>query len=192
LGTLLEKLQQHETKWASCERCAIGRFAHRHVAFDLWVTCPDVSSVGVSLEKETVDVLFIGEGPGTTEDYMGKPFIGDAGVLFREAIIDAEVPGVLGIAFGNVVNCRPTDAVGGHNRQPTSTEANNCADRLYELIEICKPKITVLVGKVAQDYGAHVVGPDYWTLTHPASVLRNGGRGSDAYIKFVGRIKERR
>ena len=56
--------------------------------------------------SETAEVLFVGEGPGKTEDEEGVPFVGPAGKLLDELLA------AIGLTrehvyIANIVKCRP-------------------------------------------------------------------------------------
>jgi DNA polymerase len=89
------------------------------------------------------DILFVGEGPGETEDQFGRPFIGKAGQLL-DKIIQKMGLGREDVFIGNVVKCRPPN-----NREPLKDEVEACLPYLLKQVEILKPKIIVCLGKVA-------------------------------------------
>ena len=80
-------------------------------------------------------IMIIGEGPGQKEDEMGKPFVGDAGVLLNRMLeaINIKRPKVY---ITNVVNYRPPN-----NRKPELSEINRYSVFLREHINIIDPKI---------------------------------------------------
>jgi DNA polymerase len=86
------------------------------------------------------EVMFIGEGPGQTEDEMGRPFVGRAGALLDKMIA------AMGYAreqvyITNVVKCRPPN-----NRTPTPVEVQACWSHLGKQIAIIRPKVIVTLG----------------------------------------------
>jgi uracil-DNA glycosylase len=89
------------------------------------------------------DILFIGEGPGETEDQFGRPFIGKAGQLL-DKIIQKMGLGREDVFIGNVVKCRPPN-----NREPLKDEVDACMPYLLKQVEILQPKVIVCLGKVA-------------------------------------------
>jgi uracil-DNA glycosylase family 4 len=89
------------------------------------------------------DILFIGEGPGETEDQFGRPFIGKAGQLL-DKIIQKMGLRREDVFIGNVVKCRPPN-----NREPLKDEADACIPFLQRQIQILQPKVIVCLGKVA-------------------------------------------
>ena len=89
------------------------------------------------------DIIFIGEGPGQTEDQFGRPFIGNAGQLL-DKIIQKMGYRREDLFISNVVKCRPPN-----NREPLHDEVEACLPFLHRQIELLNPKIIVCLGKVA-------------------------------------------
>jgi DNA polymerase len=89
------------------------------------------------------DIIFIGEGPGQTEDQFGRPFIGNAGQLL-DKIIQKMGYNREDVFITNVVKCRPPN-----NREPLKEEAAACLPYLHRQIELLSPKVIVCLGKVA-------------------------------------------
>jgi DNA polymerase len=92
------------------------------------------------------EVMFIGEGPGRTEDETGRPFVGRAGELLTKMI------GAMGLSreevyIANVVKCRPPD-----NRTPAPDEVATCTPYLERQLEIIRPKAIVTLGLPASRY----------------------------------------
>jgi DNA polymerase len=90
-------------------------------------------------------IMIIGEGPGQKEDEMGKPFVGDAGILLNRMLeaIKIKRPKVY---ITNVVNYRPPN-----NRKPEPSEINRYSVFLREHINIIDPKILILMGSTAME-----------------------------------------
>ena len=92
--------------------------------------------------------LFVGEGPGRTEDQQGEPFVGPAGKLLDNMLR------ALGLARGeatyiaNVVKCRPVGA-DGRDRPPSADESAACRPYLERQIALIQPRIIVALGKVS-------------------------------------------
>lgn len=97
---------------------------------------------------DKADWLFIGEGPGRNEDLQGEPFIGQAGKLLDNILLELGVKRGNNAYIANVVKCRPTDQT-GRDRPPTADEANACLPYLQRQIELIKPKVLVALGKTA-------------------------------------------
>ena len=89
------------------------------------------------------DIMFIGEGPGETEDQFGRPFIGKAGQLL-DKIIQKMGMKREEVFIANVVKCRPPN-----NREPQKDEVETCLPYLSRQITILQPKVIVCLGRVA-------------------------------------------
>jgi len=85
-------------------------------------------------------IMFVGEGPGQTEDELGRPFVGRAGELLNKMI---EAMGLRrqDVYIANVVKCRPPE-----NRTPTPVEAATCGDYLRRQIQTISPTAIVSLG----------------------------------------------
>lgn len=126
----------------------------------------------------SVEVMFIGEGPGYHENQQGKPFVGQAGAFLDELLAAANLK--RGEVFiTNVVKCRPPS-----NRDPLPEELSACARYLDEQIALLDPKIIVTLGRfsmakfiqngrISQIHGkSHQVdGRIVVTMYHPAAAL---------------------
>ena len=126
-------------------------------------------------------LMFIGEAPGEKEDETGFAFVGKAGNLLTELLLELRITRST-IYIANCVKCRPPE-----NRQPEEDEVLACRPFLEMQILSIKPKVVVAFGKYAAQwllgeipsitkvrgrvwhsrYG--VVIPTY----HPAHILRN-------------------
>ncbi len=106
------------------------------------------------------DIMFIGEGPGRDEDLQGRPFVGRSGELLTRMI---EAIGLKRseVYICNIVKCRPPQ-----NRNPEADEAQACMNYLRAQFALVRPKIIVLLGKIACRY----------TLNEEISVMREHGR----------------
>jgi uracil-DNA glycosylase family 4 len=178
-------LEDHKRKWSQCFRCPLGARARKRCYYDK--SFP---------RSRRVDILFIGEGPGESEDVIGKPFIGKAGILLRAAIEEAD-PKRYNVQYGfaNLVVCRPQDQRAGKNRQPSSLEVAACSPRLQELLRLLKPRVCVCLGKVPQTYFPDILaGSRHKAFTeffyHPSYIDRNGGKKSALYPVYVMGFRE--
>ncbi len=93
------------------------------------------------------DLMFIGEGPGYDEDMSGRPFVGKAGQLLTQIIENGLKIKRNSVYIANIVKCRPPN-----NRDPLESEASICISYLLEQIKFIKPKVIVLLGKVATKF----------------------------------------
>ncbi len=127
------------------------------------------------------DLMFIGEGPGAQEDRQGLPFVGPAGELLTKIIRAIELRRE-DVYIANVVKCRPPG-----NRDPQPDEVAACRDWLKQQIETVRPRVIVMLGRVAaqallgstEPLGRlrgrwhRVLGIDARATYHPAALLRN-------------------
>ena len=90
-------------------------------------------------------VMIVGEGPGQTEDELGKPFVGDAGQLLNKMLNAIKIKRE-SVYITNVVNFRPPN-----NRKPEPSEINRYSEFLREHISIIDPKIIILFGSTAME-----------------------------------------
>ncbi len=134
--------------------------------------------------SEKAKIMFVGEGPGETEDKTGRPFVGNAGEVLTKMIEN-----VVGIKreeayIANIVKCRPPN-----NRVPTPSESASCKPYLEKQIELIAPKLIVALGGTALnaltgqnysimkmrgsvlDYHGIPLIPTY----HPSFIIRNPG-----------------
>jgi uracil-DNA glycosylase family 4 len=86
------------------------------------------------------DLMFIGEGPGASEDKQGVPFVGRAGKLLDTLLeeIGLERSSVF---IANVVKCRPPG-----NRDPHPEEIESCHPFLRAQVELIEPKVICTLG----------------------------------------------
>jgi len=93
--------------------------------------------------NKNADWMIIGEGPGQNEDLQGLPFVGNAGLLLTEMLraigLDREE-----VFITNIVKCRPPA-----NRDPKPIEIETCKPYLMRQIALLKPKIIVVLGRIA-------------------------------------------
>jgi uracil-DNA glycosylase len=89
------------------------------------------------------DWLIVGEAPGAEEDRKGEPFVGRAGQLLNSMLLAIGLPREQ-VYIANVLKCRPPG-----NRDPSPTEAAECLPFLERQIALLKPKIMLVVGRIA-------------------------------------------
>jgi DNA polymerase len=93
---------------------------------------------------DNAEVLIIGEAPGKDEDEQGKPFVGRSGKLLDKMLGSIGLSRQSNVMISNTIYWRPPG-----NRDPTQGETASCLPFTERLIELKKPKILLLVGKVA-------------------------------------------
>lgn len=136
-------------------------------------------------------LMVVGEGPGETEDKLGRPFVGRAGELLDRMLLAIGLPRE-DVYICNTVKCRPTVDTGTRlaNRAPTPDEMRNCRPYLDEQIDIIRPRIILALGapaaksflgerfSITKQRGQWFEGPYAIPLLasfHPAYILRQTG-----------------
>ena len=147
----------HVEKWRNCKRCLLWEKRLKVVLCRGNIPAP---------------VLIIGEAPGASEDVHGVPFFGPAGHLLDQIIKEAN-PNKVPICITNLVGCMPKGEHGGKLGEPPEESIRACAPRLAEVVDMCRPKLVVLVGKLSAKWCPKLPkGTKAISLIHPAAVLR--------------------
>jgi uracil-DNA glycosylase len=125
--------QAFRRQWIECKQCPL-HLTRQHVV--------------LARGRVPCDVLFTGEAPGSSEDLIGKPFVGPAGRLL-DTIIAQAMPAHLTYALTNVVCCIPLGDDGHKTAEPEPAHIKACRPRLDQFIALCRPKMVVCVGSLA-------------------------------------------
>ena len=143
-------------------------------------------------------VMYIGYGPGLSEDILGSPFVGPAGKLLDAAVAEAYrlVDSKPCVFFTNLLRCRPCDFPGGPNRDPFPDEVDECWPFLVRTLEIVNPHLVFLLGQVAHyEFGERWLRSEtdaspvaIVEIAHPASISRRGGTEGSAFDGYVQSI----
>lgn len=182
----LRLLAQGAAAAAACRRCEIGAQRRNNVYGE---------------GDPCADLMVVGEGPGETEDLLGRPFVGRAGQLLEKmlAAIDLAREDVY---ICNTVKCRPTapGTRGPKNRAPDPAEMANCRPYLDEQIDIIRPRAILALGapaaksflgkefQITKMRGRWYEGPlgvPLMVTFHPAYVLRQTGGELTAVKRLV-------
>lgn len=156
---------EHKAKWKGCQRCAL---------------CKDRFSVCLLRGEIPAKILFIGEGPGPSEDGsapkrhgLGKPFVGPAGEILQ-TLIDVTVGDRYSYALTNLVGCMPMDDEKKKYVDPPDWAIEACAPRLDEVIAMVRPKLIFRVGTLAKNNINRNRCPDakFADITHPGAILK--------------------
>ena len=140
------------------------------------------------------EVLFVGEGPGQSEDEQGLPFVGRSGQLMDKMLHYIDLDRSRNIYIANIVKCRPPQ-----NRDPEQEEIAACMGYLRNQVALIRPKIIVCVGRIA---AMTLIQPDYkvtrqhgewiqkngvWMMGtfHPAALLRNPYNTKNGFADFL-------
>jgi len=160
--------------------------------------CEGRSHIVTGEGNPNAQLMFIGEGPGQEEDRQGRPFVGRSGELLTRMIhaIGMERSEVY---ICNIVKCRPPQ-----NRNPEPDEARACLGYLRAQVALVKPKVIVLLGKVAcrytlneeifitRDHGKWFERKGVWFMPtfHPSALLRDPTQKRSAWDDFQ-KIREK-
>jgi uracil-DNA glycosylase len=167
-----EELRQYKTltdlfeATKECKKCRLGNTRKNYVFG------------GGNAEAK---IVIIGEAPGADEDDQGLPFVGRSGQLLTN-ILKAIKLTRDEVYICNVIKSRPPG-----NRQPEPDEIEMCMPYLVRQMELIKPKMILLLGRVAaaallQTDAAMAAlrgkvhkwrGIDVVVTYHPAALLRN-------------------
>ncbi|MEO8201492.1 MAG: uracil-DNA glycosylase, partial [Gemmatimonadota bacterium] len=126
-------------------------------------------------------LFLVGEGPGETEDRLGRPFVGRAGDLLDKLLAALDLPRSA-VYIANIVKNRPPQ-----NRKPLPDEVAACIPFLYRQIAIVQPKVILAMGGTAGESLLGVkkslgeirgkvhrfAGIPLIVTYHPAALLRN-------------------
>jgi len=178
-----EDLGEMGRRLADCARCRL---------------CQKRTQVVFGVGNPSARVVFVGEGPGADEDRLGEPFVGRAGQL-----LNVMLPSIglrrEDVYIANIVKCRPPG-----NRDPETDEAAACMPFLRRQIELIKPDVIVLLGRIAARFLLGTTAPissyrGRWTVWHgisvlptfhPAYLLRNPAAKRESWVDFK-KLKER-
>jgi DNA polymerase len=169
-----------------CRKCAIGA-TRRNSVYGEGDPC--------------ADLMIVGEGPGETEDRLGRPFVGRAGELLERMLLAIDLPRE-SVFICNTVKCRPTSEEDGRlrNRAPDPAEMANCRPYLDEQIDIISPRVILALGapaarsflgqkfSITRQRGLWFDGPAGIPLIatfHPAYLLRQTGGELTAVKRLV-------
>ena len=134
-------------------------------------------------------VMLVGEQPGDREDKEGHPFVGPAGRLLDECLVEAGIDRRQVYVTNVVKHFKWSETVGKRrlHAKPNAREINACRPWLDSEIETVRPKVIVCLGataaqallgrafRVTQQRGQFVPSPlaQYVTATiHPSAILR--------------------
>jgi len=171
---------------AQCRKCGIGA-TRRNSVYGEGDPC--------------AALMVVGEGPGETEDKLGRPFVGRAGELLDKMLASIDLPRE-DVYICNTVKCRPTLDTGHRiaNRAPTPDEMRNCRPYLDEQIELIRPRVILALGapaaksfmgdkfSITKQRGQWFEGPSGIPVIatfHPAYILRQTGGAMTEVKKLV-------
>jgi uracil-DNA glycosylase family protein len=165
----------------------LRRAAKTCKACDLWkLGTQTVFGEGPSKAR----VMFVGEQPGDYEDRVGHPFVGPAGRLLDEVLVDVGIDRSEVYVTNIVKHFKWEAAQRGKRRIHKKTrhsEIEACRPWLDAELQVVKPEVLVCLGasaaqallgkefRVTRDRGtlrSSDLAPYVMATTHPASILR--------------------
>jgi uracil-DNA glycosylase len=153
------------------------------------------------------EVMFVGEQPGDQEDLAGKPFVGPAGRVLDEAMVEAGIDRRKAYVT-NAVKHFKWQARGKRriHQKPNAIEMAACRPWLEAELKVVKPSVLVLLGataaqsllgssfRVTKMRGVPIdsdLAPNVLATVHPSSILRapDEGARAQAMRDFVADLK---
>ena len=156
--------------------------------------CETRTNVVFGQGSEHAEVLFVGEGPGQSEDEQGLPFVGRSGQLLDKYLFAIDLDRSQNCYIANIVKCRPPK-----NRDPLPAESEACMPWLREQFRLLRPRQTTILGRIAAQ---RMIRPDFSVTKehgtflekngilfmgtfHPAALLRQPQNKPEAFADFV-------
>lgn len=149
-----KSLEQLRDEWKDCQDCELGK---RRAAVD--------GNFVAGEGEVNKPIMFIGEGPGKTEEKEGRPFVGKSGKILRAVIAKLKLPAYM----SNIVACRSCSQMYDNEGKPryqkewgtgnlipriqdsppTPSQIAACLPRLYEEVYLVDPLLIVALGAEA-------------------------------------------
>jgi uracil-DNA glycosylase len=163
----------------NCRGCELYKFATQAVLGEI---------EGGSKRTSHAEMMMIGEQPGDREDLAGRPFVGPAGKLLGQCLVEAGIDRKAVYVTNSVKHFKwePRGKIRLH-KKPSMSEIHACRPWLDAELNVVRPRLIVCLGAVAAQglLGPHfrvtvlhgqeqrVEGlPPIIATTHPASILR--------------------
>ena len=161
--------------------------------------CESRRNVVFGAGNPRAEVMFVGEGPGEQEDFLGEPFVGPAGKLLDDMLSIIDLDRKKNCYIANIVKCRPP-----RNRDPLETEQDACIGYLENQIALIQPKILVCLGRIAamrliredyritKEHGQWVQKNGIWmtAIYHPSALLRDVSKRPETFADLLS-IREK-
>ncbi|PIQ85554.1 MAG: uracil-DNA glycosylase [Candidatus Omnitrophica bacterium CG11_big_fil_rev_8_21_14_0_20_45_26] len=157
---------------SNCQKCPLSQ-GRQHIVIDRG--------------NSQAATLLIGEAPGENEDKQGRAFVGRAGQLMDQMMLEAGIDTNQDTLIANIIKCRPPE-----NRAPKQEEVDQCLPFLRKQIALLNPTVIGLLGATSlkhmisgkpQTGMAEAVGKPFThphfpqvqliVLYHPAYILRD-------------------
>jgi uracil-DNA glycosylase family protein len=155
--------------------------------------------------SRNAEVMFVGEQPGDQEDLAGRPFVGPAGRLLDEALVDAGIDRKA-VYVTNVVKHFKWQGRGKRriHQKPNWSEIAACRPWLEAELDVIQPRVLVCLGataaqallgrqfRVTRERGRPVeseLAEHVIATVHPSSILRDPETRDQEYAAFVDDLK---
>jgi DNA polymerase len=169
-------------------------------ACDLW---RDATQVVFGEGPVPAPLMLMGEVPGDKEDKAGHPFVGPAGHVLDDALVEAGIERSRVYLTNAVKHFKWVPARGGKvrlHKKPNRAEIAACKQWWERELEVVRPKVLGLLGATAAQA---VLGPQFrvtkqrgeWfdlpsgvhvlATIHPSAVLRAEDRRDEEYAGLV-------
>jgi uracil-DNA glycosylase len=147
---MIGDLEELNSRISNCKRCRLWENTRNAVAGE---------------GNPNAKVMLVGQNPGQKEDETGRPFVGRSGIYLNKVLQKNHLERESFFITSIVKHASPG------NRPPKPDEIKACLPYLEEQIKLIKPKIIVLMGKVAWNLPRQ---PDieYIETYHPAAAMR--------------------
>ena len=129
---IIERIEELKAQAMDCRKCGL---------------CETRANVVFGEGNPVTPLVLIGEGPGATEDATGRPFVGRAGRLLDECLLENGITRKH-VYICNVVKCRASMIEDGsvRNRPPSTSEVQACLPWLRKQLEIIQPLVILCLG----------------------------------------------
>ena len=154
------------------------------------------------------EVMFVGEQPGDQEDLQGRPFVGPAGRVLDDAMVEAGIDRTKAYVTNAVKHFKwePRGKRRIHQK-PNWAELAACRPWLEAELAVVKPRVLVALGstaaqslfgrqfRVTKQRGVPIeseLAPNAIATVHPSSILRAPDEEArrEAYADFVSDLRE--
>ena len=133
--------QESEEPWRKC--ASLQAFVAEIAACDRCLLSKSRNKLVFGSGNENAHIVLVGEAPGAREDQMGKPFVGDAGLLLDKILAAIQLQREQ-VYICNVLKCRPPG-----NRDPLPAEISQCLPYLEHQLHLIKPAFILCLGRHA-------------------------------------------
>jgi DNA polymerase len=183
--TMLEKLREEAARCTACD-------LYKHATQVVFGEGP-----------ESAPLMLMGEVPGDKEDKAGHPFVGPAGKILDDALVEAGIDRTLVYVTNAVKHFKWVPARGGKvrlHKKPNHGEIAACNQWWQRELAVVQPQVLGLLGataaqavlgskfRVTKERGRWFEldrGVNALPTIHPSAILRAQDRRDEEYAGFV-------